>query len=267
MTAPALAAVGIIAWATAALAQEDTRPSILREIGFDQHLGASLPLDLAFRDEGGRTIRLGEYFGGKPVVLSLNYYGCTMLCTVTLNGLAAALNVITLDAGKEFQIITVSFDHTETPEMAAAKKKTFLTRYQRPTAAAGWHFLTGDAPAIDALTNAVGFRYAWDAETRQFAHPSGVVVVTPEGRIARYMYGIEYAPRDLRLALVEASAGRIGSSVDQLLLYCYRYDPVTGKYGALIMRIVRLGGILTVLSMGAFILIMRRKEKAAARAH
>jgi protein SCO1 len=261
-----LGALGLFVWA---VASPDSRPPILREIGFDQRLGESVPLELAFRDEGGRSVRLGDFFGKKPVVLSLNYYSCPMLCTVTLNGLASALNVISLDAGKEFQIVTVSFDPTETPEMAAAKKKTYLQRYQRPTVQEGWRFLTGDAPSIDLLTQAVGFRYAWDAETKQFAHPAGVVVLTPDGRIARYMYGIEYAPKDLRLALVEASAGRIGSPVDQLLLYCYRYDPITGKYGAVIMRIVRLAGVLTVLGMGTFILVMRLKEKAAlaARTH
>jgi protein SCO1/2 len=187
-----------------------------------------------------------------------------MLCTVTLNGLAMALNVLQFNAGKQFEVVTVSFDPKETPELAAAKKKVYLTRYQRPGAAAGWRFLTGNQAAIDAITKAVGFRYAWDAETSQFAHPAGLVVLTPQGTIARYLYGVEYAPNDLRLALVEAAAGKIGNPVDQFLLLCYQYDPETGRYGAAIMRIVRIGGILTVASLLTFIITMWRREHASA---
>jgi protein SCO1/2 len=245
---------------------EEERPQVLREIGFDQHLGEAVPLDLTFRNEAGEPIRLGTYFGKKPVVLSLNYFACPMLCTVSLNGLASALNIISMSAGKEFEVVTVSFDPKETPELAAAKKKSYLERYKRPGAADGWHFLTGDAPSIAALTKAVGFRYAWDAETRQFAHPAGVLVLTPDGKIARYLYGIEYAPRDLRLAVIEASAGHIGNPVDQIILACYQYDPTTGKYGAAIMRMVRAAGVLTVVALAAFITLMLRREAAAARA-
>jgi protein SCO1/2 len=185
-----------------------------------------------------------------------------MLCTLTLNGLASALDVLSFDVGREFEVVTVSFDHRETPALASAKKKAYLERYRRPGAAQGWHFLTGDEASVRRLTSAVGFRYAWDARTRQFAHPAGVVVLTPEGRVARYLFGIEYAPKDLRFALVESSAGRIGSAVDRLVLYCYQYDPATGRYGAVVMRIVRVAAVLTVAALGGFILVSRRRERA-----
>jgi protein SCO1 len=238
---------------------------VLRQVGFEQKLGGSVPLDLRFKDDSGRDVLLRDYFGRKPVVLSLNYYGCPMLCTVTLNGLASALNVLTsFDAGREFEVVTVSFDPSEGPLLAAQKKAAYLTRYKRPTAEAGWHFLTGDKAAIDALTGAVGFRYAWDEETKQFAHPAGIMVLTPEGRISRYLYGIEYAPKDLKLALMESSTGKIGTAVDQAILYCYQYDPMTGRYSASIMRIMRAGGVLTVLLLVGFIAFSLRRERAAA---
>jgi protein SCO1 len=249
-------------WQAPAPAQ--SQPSILREVGFDQNLGQAVPLDAAFRDESGRSVRLGDYFGKKPVVLSLVYYECPMLCTLTLNGLASALGVLSFDVGKEFEVVTVSFEPKETPELAAAKKKTYLGRYKRPGAEQGWHFLTGDEASVRALTRAVGFRYAWDEKTKQYAHPSGIMVLTPEGRLSHYLYGVEYAPKDLRLALVEASQNRIGTPVDQVMLYCYKYDPETGKYGAMIMRMVRLGGALTVLALGAFLVVMWRRERRAA---
>lgn len=251
--------------AAATSGAEDQRPAILREIGFDQKLGATLPLETTLVDEAGRDVRLGDYFRGRPVVLSLNYFDCPMLCTVSLNGLAGALASLSFDAGKEFEIVTLSFDPRDTPAAARAKKDSFLQRYRRPGAAEGWHFLTGSRTAVDRLTQAVGFRYAWDEETKQFAHPSGVVVLTPDGRIARYLYGIEYAPKDLRLALVEASRGTIGTPLDQAVLYCFQYDPTTGRYGAAIMRIVRLGGALTAVSLAAFVALMLRRERAAAR--
>ncbi len=254
----------LVALMASAAGAEDGLPAALRQIGFDQRLGEQAPLDLRFRDEAGREVVLGDYFGAKPVVLSLNYYGCPMLCTVTLNGLASALNVLTsFDAGREFELVTVSFDPSEGPALAAKKKAQYLARYKRPTADAGWHFLTGDQAAIDALTQAVGFRYAWDAETKQFAHPAGVVVLTPEGRISRYLYGIEYAPKDLKLALMESSQGRIGSFIEQAILYCYRYDPMTGRYTASIMRVMRGGAILTVLGLLAFVGLSLRRERAA----
>jgi len=259
---------GVIALVLAAATSgaEDQRPAILREIGFDQKLGASVPLETPLVDEAGRDVRLGDYFQGRPVVLSFNYFNCPMLCTVSLNGLASALGTLSFDAGKEFEIVTVSFDKRDTPAAARAKKDSYLKRYQRPGAAEGWHFLTGGAPAIERLTRAAGFRYAWDEETKQFAHPSGVLVLTPDGRIARYLYGIEYAPKDLRLALVEASRGTIGTPLDQAVLYCFQYDPATGRYGAAIMRIVRLGGALTAIALASFVLLMLRRERAAARA-
>jgi len=237
-------------------------PPALRDVGFEQRLGEALPLDLPLRDETGRDVRLGDYFGRRPVVLSLVYYECPMLCTLTLNGLVSALGVLSFDAGREFELVTVSFDSRDTPELAAAKKNAYLGRYKRPGAEASWHFLTATPAAIARLTRAVGFRYAWDAQTRQFAHPAGIVVTTPEGQIARYLYGIEYAPRDLRLAVVEASKGQIGNPVDQLALFCYQYDPMTGRYGAAIMRMLRAAAIATVLALGAFIGVMLRRERA-----
>ena len=254
----------LAASASVAIAQPaQEKPAALREVGYDQRLGEQVPLDLTFRDEAGRPVSLRSLFRGRAVVLSLVYYECPMLCTLTLNGLGSALSILTFDVGKDFDVVTVSFEPKETAALAAAKKKTYLARYRRPGAEEGWHFLTGDAPAVAALTSAVGFRYAWDAETRQYAHPAGLVILTPDGRIARYMYGVEYAPRDLRLALVEASQRRIGNPVDTVLLYCYRYDPMRGRYAASVLRLVRLGGVVTVLGLAAFVLVSLRRERAA----
>ena len=236
-------------------------PRVLRDIGFDQKLDQSIPLDLPFRDEHDRPVRLGELFGSKPVVLALVYYDCPMLCTQVLNGLAASLGVLVQNAGREFDVVTVSFDPREKPALAAAKKAVYLRRYQRPTAEQGWHFLTGDQPSIDRLTKAVGFRYVWDESLKQFAHPTGVVVLTPEGRIARYLFGIEYGPRDLRFAIMDASAGKIGTPVDQVLLYCYHYDPEAGRYGFAVMRALRIAGVATVLCLGTFIFLMVRRDR------
>ncbi len=237
-------------------------PAALREVGWDQRLGEQLPLELPLRDESGRAVRLGDYFGARPVVLSLVYYECPMLCTLTLNGLASAMSVLTFEPGREYEVVTVSFEPKETPELAAAKKRAYLKRLGRAPAAAGWHFLTGEAEPLRRLTAALGFRYVWDAATRQYAHPSGVVVATPDGRMARYLYGIEYAPKDLRFALVEASAGRVGTPVDALALYCYQYDPATGRYGAAVMRLLRAGAVLTLLGLLAFWAAMWRRERA-----
>jgi protein SCO1 len=240
-----------------------TLPAPLREIGFDQKLNARVPLDTAFKDESGRAVMLGDYFGKRPVVLIFAYYDCPMLCTVVINGLASALNVLSLEPGKDFEIVTVSFNPRDTPATASAKKASYIARYKQPGAAAAWHFLTGDQPSIDRLTKAAGFRYVWDDETQQFAHPTGVMVLTPDGRLARYLFGIEYGPRDLRYAIVEASNGNVGSAVDSLILFCYHYDPAAGKYGVAIMRLIRAGGAATVLALGAFIFVMVRKEKRA----
>ena len=241
-----------------------TIPKALREIGFDQNLDQRIPLDTTFRDETGRSVQIGEYFGKRPVVLLFAYYDCPMLCTQVINGLASALNVLSLTPGQDFEIVTVSFDPRDTPASASAKKAHFIERYKKPGAAAAWHFLTGEQPAIERLTRAAGFRYVWDKETSQFAHPSGVIVLTPDGRLARYLFGIEYGPRDLRFGIIEASEGRVGNPADTLLLYCYHYDPMTGRYGFVIMRAMRLAGLATVLALAAFITIMVRREKRAA---
>ena len=242
------------------IVRADEKPEMLKQIGIDQRLNAPLPLDIPLRDETGRAVRLGNGFGRRPVILALVYYNCPMLCTQVLNGLVAALNVMSLDAGKDFDVVAVSFDPRETPAMAAAKKDAYLTRYKRPNAADGWHFWTGDAASIEALTKAVGFRYKYDAQNEQFAHASAIFVATPDGRLARYFYGIEYPPRDLRLGLVEASAGRIGTPVDQILLFCFHYDPANGKYGAVIVNIVRLAGVATVLALAVGIWAMSRRR-------
>jgi protein SCO1 len=238
-----------------------TVPAALREIGFDQNLDHHVPLDTIFRDEDGRTVRLGDYFGKRPVVMLFAYYDCPMLCTVVINGLASALNVLSLSPGRDFEIVTVSFNPKDTPATATAKKAAYIARYKQPGASTAWHFLTGDQPSIDRLTKAAGFRYVWDAQTSQFAHPTGVMVLTPDGRLARYLFGIEYGPRDLRYAIVDASEGRVGSAVDAVLLYCYHYDPETGRYGVAIMRLLRTAAAATVLALGTFIVVMIRKEK------
>ena len=236
-------------------------PAALREIGFDQHIGAFVPLDTAFRDESGTTVRLGDYFGSRPVVMVFAYYDCPMLCTQVVSGLTSALRTMSLEPGKDFEIVTVSFDPRDTPRTAAEKKAVFVGRYRRDGANAAWHFLSGDQASIDRLTKAAGFRYTWDAPTGQFAHPTGVIVLTPDGRLAKYLFGIEYGPRDLRFAIVEASNGRVGSAVDALLLYCYHYDPMTGRYGLVVMRMMRIAGAATVLALGTFIFVMVRREK------
>jgi protein SCO1/2 len=239
---------------------------MLREVGVDQRLGEQVPLDTTFVDESGRTVRLGEYFGGRPVVLALVYYECPMLCTQVLNGLVGSLEALTFTAGREFDVVVVSFDPGETPALAAAKKATYLRRYGRPDAEAGLHFLTGRAESIDALTAAVGFRYAYDASIDQYAHPAAISVLTADGRVSRYLFGIEFAPRDLRLALVEATDRRIGSVIDQALLFCYHYDPETGTYGLAIMNVIRLAGLLTVGLAAAFIVGSLRRERRQRRA-
>jgi len=243
----------------------DETPGSLKGIGIDQRLDESLPLALPFRDEAGRAVTLGDYFGKRPVVLALVYYNCPMLCTQVLNGLVASLNVMSLEAGKDFDVVAVSFDPRETPAMAAAKKEAYLSRYKHPAAAQGWHFLTGDAASVAALTKAAGFRYRFDGDLDLFAHASAIVVATPQGRLARYFYGIEYAPRDLRLGLVEASAGKIGTPVDSILLYCFHYDPVSGKYGPVVVNMIRLAGLTTVVLIAAAMLVMSRRRARALR--
>jgi protein SCO1/2 len=244
---------------------DDTRPPILREIGFDQKLGAQVPLDTVFRDESGASVRLGDYFGQRPVILALVYYECPMLCTLTLNGMVSALGILRETPGREYEVVTVSINPRETPALASAKKATYLSRFKREGVERGWHFLTGEEPEIKRLADAIGFRYAWDAETQQFAHAAGIVVVTPEGTIARYLYGFEFAPKDIRFALIEASAGRIGSPVDQLILSCYHYDPTRGRYGVYAVGLVRIFGALTVVLLGGFIAVMLRRDRVRVR--
>lgn len=247
---------------TAGAVSSDAVPPQLKEVGIDQNLDAQVPLDLMFRDERGNSVRLEDYFHqGKPVILTLVYYECPMLCTLVLNGLTSALRTLSFDVGQQFEIVTVSFNPKETPELAANKKEVYLQEYRRPGAENGWHFLTGEPAAIESLARSVGFRYRYDPQVKQFAHAAAIMVLTPKGRIARYFYGVDYSPRDLRFGLIEAAEDRIGSPVDQLLLYCFHYDPSTGKYSAAVLNIVRLGGALTVLGLIGFIVTSGRGSK------
>ena len=240
--------------------------SIFDKVGFDQRLNQQIPLDLTFLDENGQPVQLKQYFGSKPVILSLVYFQCPMLCSQVLNGMAGSFNGITrFNVGRDFNVITVSFDPRDTPESAAESKKTYLERYRRPGAGAGWHFLTGKKEQIDALASAVGFHFAWDPKIQQFAHASGIMLLTPDGRLAQYYYGIEYAPRDIQLGLIQSSQGEIGNVVDKVILYCYEYDPARGKYGAVVFRILRLSALATVLVLGGFMIVMFRRDVLAAR--
>jgi len=243
----------------------NTRPPRLENVGIEQHLDAQVPPDLTFRDDTGKAVKLGDYFGRKPLILNLVYYKCTMLCGEALAGLASAMRLVKFDVGNEFDVVTVSFDPRETPDMAAAKKKDYVGRYGRANAAAGWHFLTGQPASINALTKAVGFQYQYDAKSNQFAHATAIMVLTPEGRISRYFYGVDFPPKDLRMGLVEASQGKIGNAVDAVLLYCYHYNPETGKYGAMVANILRLAGGATILLLGGLLLILWRLDRSVPR--
>lgn len=246
--------------------KEDPPPAqILQRVGLDQRLGAQVPLDLRFRDEAGREVALGDYFGKRPVILALVYYECPMLCNQVLNGLTQTLRVMSFNAGREFDVVAVSFDPNEGPSLAKAKKRTYVSKYGRQAGEDGWHFLTGTRQSSAALAKAVGFRYEWDAQTNQWAHGAGIMVLTPTGVLSRYFYGIEYGVRDVRLGLVEASNNKIGSIADQVKLLCYQYDPMTGKYGMVVLNTIRVGGVLTVLAMAGFIGLMLRRERS--RAH
>src|SRR5271163_2323622 len=269
--AAAVAAAAFLALAPSALAQlasdpmqsVGVRPELLKEVGIDQKLNQSIPLDLTFGDEDGKTVALGQFFGQKPVILTLVYYNCPMLCTQVLNGVESSLKELSTDIGNQYDVVTVSIDPTESHVLAKTKKEVYVGMYGRPGAAQGWHFLTGDEPQIKQLADAVGFRYAYDPDTKQFAHASAIMLLTPEGKISRYFYGIQYPSRELRLGLVEASEGKIGTPVDQVLLFCYHYDPKTGKYGLLISRVIQAGGALTILILGGAILILFRGERYA----
>jgi protein SCO1/2 len=242
------------------------KPGILSKIGIDQRLNHHVPLDLPFVDENGKEVRLGDFFGKRPVLLALVYYECPMLCTQVLNGVTGALKVLNFDVGREFDVVAVSINPKEGPGLAAQKKKAYIERYGRPQTAAGWHFLTGREENIRTLAEAVGFRYVYDEEIQQYAHGAGVELLTPKGVIARYFYGIEYAPRDIRLGIVEASEERVGSPIDNVLLLCYHYDPSTGKYGASVMKLVRIGAVLTVAAFGTFLFVSVRRERRASGA-
>ncbi len=238
----------------------NTRPPRLENVGIEQHLDTQVPPDLTFRDDTGKTVKLGDYFGGKPLILNLVYYNCTMLCGEALAGLSSAMRLVKFDVGNEFDVVTVSFDPRETPEMAAAKKKDYVGRYGRANAAAGWHFLAGQPDSINALTKAVGFQYQYDAKSNQYAHATAIMVLTPQGRISRYFYGVDFPPKDLRMGLVEASQGKIGNAVDAVLLYCYHYNPETGKYGAMVANILRLAAATTVFLLGGLLFILWRLD-------
>jgi protein SCO1/2 len=237
----------------------NVRPPGLKNVGIQQNLNQQMPPNLVFTDDLGRKVRLADFFGQKPLILNFVYFNCPMLCGEGLSGLESALRVLKFDVGKEFEVITISFDPKDTPEAAAKKKEEFLRRYDRPGAEQGWHFLVGQPGAIDAATKAAGFQYQYDEKSSQFAHSTAILVLTPQGRIAQYYYGIEYPPKDLRLALVEASQNRIGNLVDQLLLYCYHYDPEQGKYSATVMKVLRLMAVATMLCLGALLFVMIRR--------
>ena len=242
-------------------AQQPGPPPILREVSIAQRLNEPIPPDIIFRDEDGKAIHLGDYFGKKPIVLSLVYFDCPALCTEVLNGELRTMKAISLDLGKDFDAITVSFEPKDTPALAKAKRDVYAGQYGRPGAARNWHFLTGEQASIDALTQAAGFHYAYDSSSRQYAHAAAILVLTPHGRVARYFYGVTYPARDFRLGLVEASEGKIGTPTDHALLYCYQYDPMTGKYGLIVMNVVRAAGLLTLLVLGIFMFVMFRRER------
>jgi protein SCO1/2 len=257
----ALSIAALALLASPIFAQQPGPPPILREVSIAQRLNEPIPPEIIFRDENGQTVHLGDYFGTKPIVLSLVYFDCPALCTEVLNGELRTMKAISLDLGKDFDAITVSFEPKDTPELAKAKRDVYAGQYGRPGARENWHFLTGDQPSIDALTQAAGFHYAYDSASRQYAHAAAILVLTPHGRIARYFYGVQYPGRDVRLGLVEASEGKIGTPTDHALLYCYQYDPATGKYGLMVMNVVRAAGVLTVLVLGIFMFVMFRRER------
>lgn len=243
--------------------QRQTNVELVKDVSIEQKLNEQVPLDLTFRDETGKTVQLKQYFGKKPVLLTLVYYECPSLCGLVLQGLLKSLRVLNYTPGDQFEIVTVSISPWETPELAAAKKEAFLKEYGRLDAAAGWHWLTGDEKNIRALADAVGFRYVYDPKTKQFAHAAGIMLLTPTGKISRYFYGIEYSPRDLRMGIMDASQGKVGSLVEKVILFCYQYDPTTGKYGLVVVRLIQLGGLLTLAILGGFMGIMFYRERRA----
>lgn len=243
--------------------QSSGLPPALQEVGIEQKLNEQLPLDTPFVDENGENVTLGKYFGKKPVVIALVYYECPMLCNEVLNGLVRAIKPLNFSVGKEFDVVAISFDAREKHEIARAKKETYLANYNRQGTETGWHFLTGSQESIDKITKAVGFKYYWDEPTKQFAHAGGVQIATPEGKLARYFYGIEYAPKEIQFGVMESSQNKIGNPVDQLMLYCFHYDPSTGKYGFAIMRAMRIAGVITLIGLAAMIFVLWRRGSGA----
>ncbi len=256
-----LAVTLILLVSAAARAHDDKRPAALRDVAFDQKLNQQVPLDLTFRDENGKIVLLANYFKQKPVILNFVYLKCQDLCPLLLDGVVRSLRALSFDLGNQFDVLTVSFDPHDDPPLAAAKKTDLVEKYSRPGAATGWHFLTGDEASIQKLTQSVGFRYSYDAHTGEFAHAAGIIILTPQGRTSRYFYGIDFSPRDVRLGLIEAAAAKIGSPIDQLLLFCYHYDPTTGKYNLLVARVIQIAGAFTVLALGTFIIVMLRRDR------
>jgi protein SCO1/2 len=249
----------------------DQLPQVLQKVGVSQHLNQQLPLDAAFVDETGRPVKLADYFGKKPAILALVYYTCPMLCSEELNGLTSSLEMVKLTPGKDFDVVIVSIDPSDSPEQAAKSKALYVKRYGRPETAGGWHFLTGQRPAIDAVTNAVGFGYVRvpgpDGKLSQFAHASSIEIVTPEGKLAQYYLGVEYSPKDMLLGLIDASGNKIGSPVANILTYCYHYDPETNRHSLIVARVVQVGGMITVAGLGGFMFLMFRRDVNVAREH
>jgi protein SCO1/2 len=249
----------------------DQLPTVLQKVGVSQHLNQQLPLDAAFVDESGKAVKLGDYFGKHPAILSLVYYTCPMLCSEELDGITSSLEMVKLTPGKDFNVVVISIDPSDTPEQAAKSKALYVKRYGRPETAAGWHFLTGQRPAIDAVTNAVGFGYVRvpgpDGKLSQFAHASSIEIVTPEGKLAQYYLGVEYSPKDMLLGLIDASGNKIGSPVANILTYCYHYDPQTNRHSLIIARVVQVGGMITVAGLGGFMFLMFRRDVNLAREH
>ncbi len=254
-------AVTLAVLASAITAWPQGMPPALKNVGFDQKLDSQLPLDLQFRDESGQMVQLRQYFGKKPVVLSFAYYSCPMLCTMILDGMARGLRAVPAEMGRDYQAVNISINPKDSSQLALSKKQEYERKYGRPGAAEGWHFLTGDEDSIKKVADAAGFRYVYDPASNQYAHVSGILISTPEGKVSRYFYGIVFSPRDLRLGLAEASLERISSPIDKLLLFCYHYDALTGKYSLLVTRVVQLAGIVTVLLLGSMLVILRRRER------
>jgi len=262
LSAVLLLAAGAAHARPASIVPDNSMPGPLKAVHYDQRLGEQVPLDLAFRDDAGRPVKLGDYLGQRPAVLILAYYRCPMLCSMVMQAAESSLKPLSLDPGKDFEVIVASIDPTDTPERATMKKRDILERYARPGTEGGWHFLTGAPPSIERLAHAVGFQYVYDKEKDQFAHAAGIVILTPEGKVSRYFFGIEYPPRDLRLGLVEASGNRIGGLVDQVLLYCFHYDPAIGRYSAVTLNILRAAAVLFAVGLALFIVLLRRREIA-----